>query len=81
MSLFGLVQFAQDSIERKKTVEQIIHEAKCSFFKVDPRTIRQMVPFCVNISTGQWHGENMQCVPTPPSHVRTNQATVGIICR
>lgn len=28
-----------------------------------------MVPFCVNPGTGQWYGDKMNKVPTPPSHV------------
>lgn len=27
-----------------------------------------MVPFCVNPTTGQWYGEHMNPVATPPSH-------------
>lgn len=61
---------AQENAERKKASEQIKHEAKCAFFQIDPRTARDfMIPMCVNPSTGQWFGEKMNKIPTPPSHV------------
>lgn len=61
---------AQENAERKKTIEQIIHEAKCSFFHLDPRITRDfMIPMYVNATTGQWFGEKNNKIPTPPSYV------------
>lgn len=63
-------QVAQENAERKKSLEYVTHEWKCSYFKLDPRKVmRDMMPFCVNGSTGQWYGLNMKPIPTPPSHV------------
>ncbi|XP_055314214.1 probable histone-lysine N-methyltransferase CG1716 isoform X2 [Sitodiplosis mosellana] len=60
---------AQEDAERKKTMEHIIHEARCAFFQLDPRITRDfMVPMCVNPTTGQWFGNKMIKIPTPPSH-------------
>lgn len=64
------VQVAQEDAERKRTMEHIIHESRCAFFQLDPRVTRDfMVPVCVNPTTGQWYGDKMIKIPTPPSHV------------
>lgn len=61
---------AQKEVDRKKMVENVIHESRCAFFQLDPRTTRDfMVPTCVDPTTGQWFGDKMIKVPTPPSHV------------
>lgn len=66
------LQVAQENAERKKSLEQVTYESKCHFFKLDPRkVIRDMLPYCVNGTTGQWYGLNMKPIPTPPSHVST----------
>lgn len=63
-------QVAQEDAERKKTMELMIHEARCAFFQLDARLTREiMVPVCVNPTTGQWFGDKMIKIPTPPSHV------------
>ncbi|XP_031639899.1 uncharacterized protein LOC116351884 isoform X2 [Contarinia nasturtii] len=60
---------AQEDAERKRTMEHIIHEARCAFFQLDPRTTRDiMVPVSVNPTSGQWYGDKMIKIPTPPSH-------------
>lgn len=61
---------AQEEAELKKTMEHRIHEARCAFFQLDPRLTRDfMVPVCVNPTTGQWFGDKMIKISTPPSHV------------
>lgn len=64
------IQVAQEEAEHKKAVENIIHEARCAFFQLDARfTKESMVPMCVNPTTGQWYGDKMNKIATPPSHV------------
>lgn len=61
---------ALENAERKKTMEHRIHEARCAFFQLDPRLTRDIiVPMCVNVTTGQWYGDKMIKILTPPSHV------------
>lgn len=61
---------AKVEAEKRRTAQEAVHVAKCTFFRLDPRQVHECdVPFCVNPFTGQWYAQANHMVPTPPSHV------------
>lgn len=61
---------AKVAAEKEKAMQRLIHNSKCTFFRLDERRVQEHeIPFCVNPFTGQWYGQAGNKLPTPPSHV------------
>ncbi|XP_037914848.1 probable histone-lysine N-methyltransferase CG1716 [Hermetia illucens] len=60
---------AKDEAEKRLAEERREFEFKCKFYGLDPRYMTpNIMPFCVNPSTGQWYSKEKNKIPTPPSH-------------